>query len=212
MAILTHKCPHCLTEHIALKVVAITPLGDWDAIAHLSCPKCYLPSAARLLVDQLNIAIRVGDWLREHGDLADGWRVFNFWPAIPGPSIPDHLPEAVGGALLQAERNYPVEGNEEAAGTMYRKALDVGLKTLAPDVSGTLQRRIDKMVEQHVLTPDLGTWAHQIRLLGNESAHDEEAPDRDELEALRNFTNLALQYLFTLPKMVELRKAPDAAS
>jgi hypothetical protein len=42
--------------------------------------------------------------------------------------------------------------------------------------------------------------------LGNDSAHDDDAITRPELTALRGFTGLALQYLFTLPKMVQAAK------
>jgi len=107
---------------------------------------------------------------------------------------------------LQAERNFPIKGNEEAAGTMYRKALDVGLKIIDASVTGTLKARIETLVKQHRLTPSLGEWAEQIRLLGNETAHETDEPTREEIKALRNFSDLVLRYLFTLPAMLEARR------
>lgn len=137
-----------------------------------------------------------------------GWNLFNFYPEPGKPVIPEHLPPDIGRIYLQAERNFPTEGNEEASGTMYRKALDVGLKLVAPEVAGNLAQRIDKLVEKHLLTESLGEWSHQIRLLGNDTAHEIDQPTRDELTALRNFSDLVLRYLFTLPNMVSQRKAP----
>jgi hypothetical protein len=55
--------------------------------------------------------------------LTVGWRIDSFWPEAPGPLIPELLPPDVERVYLQAERNFPIAGNEEAAGTMYRKAL-----------------------------------------------------------------------------------------
>jgi hypothetical protein len=122
------------------------------------------------------------------------------------------LPPEVERVYLQAERNFPISGNEEAAGTMYRKALDVGLTIIDPSVTGTLKARIATLVRKNLLTPALGEWSDQIRLLGNEAAHEIDQPTREEVGALRNFSDLVLRYLFTLPAMVTARKAPVSAS
>jgi hypothetical protein len=144
-----------------------------------------------------------------NGDLTEaGWKIEKFWPEPPGPVIPELLPPEVERIYLQGERNFPTEGNEEAAGTMYRKALDIGLKIIDPAVTGTLKARIAALVGQNKLTPSLGEWADQIRLLGNDTAHEIDQPTREELAALRNFSDLVLRYLFTLPEMVKARKAP----
>jgi hypothetical protein len=139
------------------------------------------------------------------------WELATFWPVPPGLLIPENLPSDVERIYIQAERNFPIMGNEEAAGTMYRKALDVGLKIIAPTVTGILKARIATLVQQNLLTPSLGEWADQIRLLGNDTAHEIDQPTRDEIVALRNFSDLVLRYLFTLPAMVTARKAPNPA-
>lgn len=147
----------------------------------------------------------------QDGDvLSFPFKIVGFWPAAPGPIVPDGLPPAVDRAFLSAEKNFGIEKMEEAAGMMYRRALDVGLKVIAPDVDGSLYQRIEKLVANHTLTKALGEWAHEIRLLGNESAHDEDAPSREDLTALRNFSDLVLRYLFTLPAMLEARRAAAA--
>jgi hypothetical protein len=212
MAILTHKCPHCLTEHIALRLVAVTVSADGATpIIYLTCPKCKFPSTAHLVAKQPG-HLAINQLMGAEGDIADfKWTIKQFWPSPPGPVIPDLLPPEVERVYLQAERNFSIAGNEEAAGTMYRKALDIGLKTIDPAITGTLKGRIAKLVSQAKLTPSLGEWANQIRLLGNETAHEIDQPTRDELEALRNFSDLVMRYLFTLPKMVDARKALSAA-
>ena len=213
MSTFTHKCPHCLTEHIALQIVAATPLSVNDGFIHLSCPKCHHPSCARIGLARGG-GLDFNNFMANQADIVAWWKEKSFWPEPPAPHIPAHLPNDVARIYLQAERNFPVEGNEEAAGTMYRKALDTGLRIAAPDMTGPLNKRIDKLVETHLITSSLGEWAHQIRLLGNESAHDIDQPTRDELTALRDFSDLVLRYLFTLPAMVAARKSllPESVS
>jgi Domain of unknown function (DUF4145) len=208
MPTLTHKCPHCLTEHIALRAAAIGQIRGNIAV-HLDCPKCGKPSGALIEVARQQNVHGWNALMQQAGELIDlGWKATQFWPEPPGPIIPELLPPEVERVYLQAERNFPVAGNEEAAGTMYRKALDIGLKIIDPAVTGLLKARIAALVEQNKLTPSLGEWADQIRLLGNDTAHEIDQPTREELTALRNFSDLVLRYLFTLPEMVKARKAP----
>ena len=82
---------------------------------------------------------------------------------------------------------------------MFRKALDAGLKNKFPEIKGSLYERIRKAEKERGLTPDLAKWADQIRLGGNEAAHDEEPFSEQDAERLRTFTDLVLRYLFTLP-------------
>lgn len=137
-----------------------------------------------------------------------GWQIDNFWPAVPGLNIPEALPSDIERIYLQAERNFPTEGNEEAAGTMYRKALDVALKKIDSDTKGTLAARIKKLAEAGTITGDIAKWADHVRDLGNEAAHEEEPPTRKELNDLRNITDAVMRYLFSLPALVKSR-APD---
>jgi Domain of unknown function (DUF4145) len=193
---------------MGLRVVAISAGANRDAAVHLICPKCKKPSSATLTPHPQTIY--ASEQLTQiPGEITEAkWSVTDFWPASPGPIIPELLPPEVERIYLQAERNFPIDGNEEAAGTMYRKALDVGLTLVDPSVTGVLKTRIAELVKQNKLTPSLGEWATQIRLLGNEAAHETDQPTREELTALRNFSDLVLRYLFTLPEMVKARKAP----
>jgi hypothetical protein len=209
MAIVVITCPHCSVERLAFPVQHTARVSSGKGALFLQCPHCQLPVCA--VIDVIGSSPRPLDELKNYGStLQDqGWGIVSIWPEPPEPQIADHVPAEVARVMLQAERNFPTAGNEEAAGTMYRKALDVGLKIVAPDAKGTLAARIDALVQKNLLTPSLGAWSHQIRLLGNDTAHEIEAPMRDELTALRDFTDLVLRYLFTLPKMVEIRKGSD---
>lgn len=147
-------------------------------------------------------------WGNGDFDLTQSYQVDQMWPEAPGPVIPENMPADVERIYLQAERNFPVEGNEEAAGTMYRKALDVGLKKIDPETKGLLAARIKKLAAAGKLTADIAEWADHVRELGNEAAHEEMPPTREELTDLRNITEMVMRYLFSLPALVKARR-PD---
>src|SRR2546427_8125969 len=104
MAILAHKCPHCLTEHIALNVVAASSMmGGHECTVHLTCPRCGLPSCAHLQPNQPN-PVDPNQLQGQQGDITQyRWKVASFWPVAPGPLIPEHLPPEVERVYLQAE-------------------------------------------------------------------------------------------------------------
>lgn len=64
-----------------------------------------------------------------------------------------------------------------------------------------------------MLTPDMKEWAHEIRLGGNDAAHEEKPFTKQEAERLYTFSLLVFNYLFMLPGMLaEARGAPVAPS
>lgn len=64
--------------------------------------------------------------------------------------------------------------NFDAAGMMFRKALETALREKFPEQSDNLYAKIEALAKNNELTKDLAAWAHQIRLAGNEAAHEEE--------------------------------------
>ena len=93
-------------------------------------------------------------------------------------------------------------GNCDAAGSMFRSALEAALREKFPEIEGTLYQRIERAAAQHSLTPDLAEWAHQIRLDGNDAVHGGEEFLKEDAERLQSFTELVFMYLFTLPGML----------
>lgn len=176
----------------------------WDTLAFCGC--CGRGILASFLVSGI---VAPTDLLKNYEpSMLKDLRVF---PMRPNTEAPAHTPENVGKFYKQGTDNLP--GNYDAAGMMFRKALDVSLKVKFPDIDGTLTlyQRITEAEQQQGLTPDLAEWAHQIRLDGNDAAHEEEPFSKEDAESLHTFTELVLHYLFTLPGMLaEARGVPDA--
>lgn len=214
MATIRHQCPHCQTNDIALVVRAWSPIitdnqqrAQDQGVALLTCPRCQMPSGAHLKGSATKIPF---DQISNVNFSADpttfGWTISGFWPVPPKPLIPEFLPPDIERVYLQAERNFPVEGNEEAAGTMYRKALDVGLKKIDSALTGTLGAKIKTLATRGQLTADIAEWSNHVRDLGNDAAHEETPLTRKELEDLRGISEMVLRYLFTLPNMIKKRR------
>lgn len=71
---------------------------------------------------------------------------------------------------------------------------------------GSLNTRIDAAAQQHLITPEMGAWAHDIRLDANDQRHADEASvlpsEADAVKAI-DFANALAQFLFVLPARVE---------
>ena len=126
------------------------------------------------------------------------------FPKPVAVAAPEHTPDNVSRFYLQGMDN--IARNFNAAGTMFRKSLDAALKHLDKAGKGTLEKRIDNLPAATGVTPAMKEWAHEIRHLGNDAAHEEDPFTEAEAKSLQAFTELFLTYAFTLPGMLLARK------
>jgi hypothetical protein len=93
---------------------------------------------------------------------------------------------------------------------MSRKVVDVSTQQLLGEDSkkyGTIKQRIDALADKNAITPDLKDWAHEIRLGGNDAAHDEDPYTEPEAVELLDFAGLYLTYVYSMPGKLKDRKA-----
>ena len=70
---------------------------------------------------------------------------------------------------------------------------------------GSLKARINAAVEAHLLTTEMGAWAHQVRLDSNDQRHADEAaelPTEVDARHTLEFAKALATYLFVLPSRV----------
>ena len=128
------------------------------------------------------------------------------WPDV-SIELPDDMPPSVQSFYLQGIKNLAGQ-NWDAAGAMFRKALDVSTKILVPEhKKKSLFARIEKLVSSGKLTEAMGEWSHEIRLDGNDAVHDEEPESENDAQITQKFTEAFLRYSFTLPSMVARNRA-----
>lgn len=72
--------------------------------------------------------------------------------------------------------------------------------------AGTLYTRIQKAVEDHLITAEMATWAHEVRLDANDQRHADEAvslPTTQDATRVLEFASALADYLFVLPSRVQ---------
>jgi hypothetical protein len=80
---------------------------------------------------------------------------------------------------------------------------------------GSLNARIDKAAEDHLITSEMAAWAHEIRLDANDERHaDESAPLATTVDAEKavEFAVALAQFLFVLPARVERGRKKSSPS
>lgn len=118
---------------------------------------------------------------------------------------PQHMPSRVEKLYNEACETQGI--SLEGAGMLFRKTLEASLHT---DDNLKLIARIKRAAKRQKITPAMEEWAHHIRVVGNETAHEIEDFTPEEIAELQEFTRLFLMYLFTLPRMMKDAKARRA--
>jgi len=127
------------------------------------------------------------------------------WPLkIDVGVVPEHWSKTVGRFWVQAHRNLSDE-NWDAAAIMARSALQALLREKGASGSSLMQE-INDLASKGILPPIIKEWSHEVRELGNISAHPipDQAPtnEKDAIDIVR-FLDFILEYLYDLPDKIQ---------
>ena len=222
MAQVTFTCPHCGATNMTMtvagaRVVPREMLSDRSspyASGFAPCGRCWNPVGLSFTHTEYNRSVQHHSFnqefdealRREHNITSGKFLAKVVITPIPTSNAPDHLPANVAKAFRSAERNFKAEDGEDAAAMLYRRAIDVAIKEKHPEIKGNLAPRIEKLVKLGLLPPSMKEWGDQIRLIGNDGAHEPEGVTRDELVPMRGFTEAFLRYFITIPFEVAVRR------
>jgi len=204
MANLKHDCPHCHARS-----ATFTSFGERQhrengnilSVIAFYCNLCDKGVFASFRNNRgMNINGNTGN-VKKIG----GVNIIDIYPIGSETSVPEHLPENIESFYKQAAESLRA-GHYDASGVMSRKSLDVTTKILNPEEKGNLYKRIEKLSDKGIITPDLKDWAHIIRDDGNDAVHEEVPTTKESAEELLSFTEVFLMYSFTMPKMVENKR------
>lgn len=127
---------------------------------------------------------------------------------LPGSTslkrFPKHWPEEVGRYWLQAHKNMR-DQNWDAAILLARSALQVALRDQKA-TGANLKLEIDDLATKGALPPLMKEWSHNIRDLGNDSAHPkpgQAAPSGKDAQDIVQFLDFLLEYLYDLPERIK---------
>jgi hypothetical protein len=205
MPTLVHDCPHCSAAFASFNIVYCSPNptdnGRYNTFG--ICPACGMGLCADIRYSSSGLAQAAGD-LKKITNL----KIDCVYPSKPLPDTPEDCPPAVSHAYVEGA-DCLGSGRYTAAAAMYRRCLEVALKAFSPDVEAwKLEKRIDKLAAEGRITKDLQTWAHRVRLDGNDALHEEERFTKEAATELAEFTRLLLIYLYTLPEKIKRRIEP----
>ena len=118
---------------------------------------------------------------------------------------PEGLPASVKSAYDQAVISLRASLFEPCV-LMSRKCLEAVCKTFSA-TARNLNTSLTKLKEDGHIDSRLLNWAHQIRLIGNEAAHDMTPISKEDAQDVLDFTEAILIYVFSLTKRFESFKA-----
>jgi Domain of unknown function (DUF4145) len=117
-------------------------------------------------------------------------------------SIDEDIPERPREYLKQAQDSLHAPAG---AVMLAASAVDAMLK-LRGYTDGTLHGRIEKAATDHVLTSEMASWAHAVRLDANNQRHADQSadlPTPEDATRVIEFAKALGEYLFVLPKRIK---------
>ncbi|WP_409699938.1 DUF4145 domain-containing protein [Yoonia sp.] len=124
-------------------------------------------------------------------------------------ALPEFIPQPIQDVLLEGNVCLSLQC-WNAAGAMFRLALDLATKDLLPEqgepaqkVRRSLGLRLDWMFDTGMLPPDLRSLAECLQQDGNDGAHDGSLSAEDA-EDLYDFSFELLKRLYTEPERIRL--------
>lgn len=214
-------CPHCLRHNAVLEVegetvqtlkrtlalMAICRSCSGTVIAEVT-PSSMISSGGGYLRYSTNHQKDITLDCRPHYDNGSG-RVERTYPVATKIEAPNATPERIGKFFIEAKDNFS-RGNYETCGALCRKVIDLATKHMAfaEDISAwKLQKRMEQLKSKGAITQEMYDWADIVRLDGNEQTHSEDEFDSHSAKAVLDFTETFLLYAFTLPAMVQAKRA-----
>jgi hypothetical protein len=205
MGQLTRDCPHCHTKAVSFTSYAqVMKPNTRIFVTPFFCGNCY----GGYVVEIEARANPPAHDLKGNIELSPHHSVLKEYPLPHATASPEYLPNNIDKFFLQSANSLKA-GNFDASSMMSRKVLEVAVKTLNPEGSGNLYKRIEQLSDLGKITEELKDWAHIIRDDGNEAAHEEEPVTLEFANELLSFTEMFLMYTFTMPGMVASRRSDE---
>lgn len=131
--------------------------------------------------------------------------ITSIWPAPQ--VVADEVPIRAREFLSQA-----VSSMHAPAGAVMltASAVDAMLKDKGYK-EGSLNSRIESAAKDHLITEEMSTWAHEIRLDANDQRHADESaslPSAADAEKVIEFASALAQFLYVLPARVARGRKP----
>lgn len=203
-------CPHCLSEKMAFnfinfikkdEIIVSRPYRHTAYSFYTTfwaCANCHK-----------GLCVTVETPGSETPGKKDGSSDYNFtiletYPEIKESQAPEHTPENIANIYIQGLNSFKREEFDTASMGM-RKALETTVKSLITDPKAkTLFLKIEALKNNDLIPKSMVDWAHQVREIGNDGAHD--IVDEKDAYDIVFFTEMFLTYIYTLPTKITKRR------
>jgi HEPN domain-containing protein len=185
------ECPHCGRSEMTFYACGQEPRG-YDALTFWKCATC-----------RKGVCGESRYRLPERGTF-DYYKFTEIYPAPSPNEAPEFTPEQVTSDFIEAVSSLK-NGNYKAASLMARTSLETAVNLFNAQ-GANLKQKINNLANQNVITAALSEWAHEIRGIGNEAAHDAEPVKEEDARAAVDFAEMLYTYLFTLPERIAKRR------
>ena len=180
------------------------------------CPHCKVATPNLQLFNGIMTGNSEGErpreWAFYHcsrcgGVIATAWQRYDQGPAelLETYSSDDSLDESIDSVAREYLKQCKDSLHAPAGAVMLAaSAVDAMLKAKGYK-DGSLYQRIKEAAAGHIITADMATWAHQVRLDANDQRHADESasfPTREEAQRSLDFALTLAEILFVLPTRV----------
>lgn len=194
------NCPHCFTEKVAFKFMGYVKIKDTNMAtksAHTTfwaCANCHNGLCATVETERLEYPCKANDAANYN------FTVLKTYPEVKASQAPEHTPENIAKIYIQGKNSFNRK-EFDAATTMMRKALEMAVKPLIPDPKiKKLFNKIEFLKNNGLIPVSMVEWAHAIRDIGNDGAHD--TVSKKDAHDIVYFTEMFLTYIYTLPTKI----------
>jgi Domain of unknown function (DUF4145) len=137
---------------------------------------------------------------------------FHDFRTLPWPtettSFPEQWPRDIGRFWMQARRGLERK-DWDAAAVMARSAIQLALR-YHEAVGNNLKQEIDDLAKKGLLPPVMKDWSHEVRELGNDSAHpapQSAGTESKDAKDVVEFLSTLLTILYDLPHRIDQYRA-----
>jgi hypothetical protein len=191
--------------------------SEAEAAAGSYCPECdglislVVKGRDDILRPILSDEVEESDWGHYQADL----KLADYFPKPAALGLGRTVPAEIRKVFPDLIEDVNRRRNAVGSLTLCRSILEVALRELekahglSANSRSNIVSRVDRLKEAGVITSALAEWAHEIRLDGNQSAHEL----RGELALARAYSDFLVQFLdvaFELPRRIQVLKAGKA--
>jgi hypothetical protein len=179
-----NRCPHCAVASPLLSLVHRFDFADagrnyysWNVYC---CSRCGVPVVGGCPIEQTIIT--------------------HLFPVAQ--SISEDVPEKAAAFLSQAMESLHAPSG---AVMLCASSVDAMLKEKGYK-KGNLYHRIDEASNSGLITAEMATWAHEIRLDANDERHADECaelPNTEDAQKCINFVRALADFMYVLPARVK---------